>query len=131
MRSGSLAAGGLGGALAVCAALLLGCGGAEEAAQAERKAPKPASAAVIDGAPYAISCGHIADQQTWAGVTRRATVAIGNRERIRGLSGLRETQSIFYAMTELCKGRSASFQPAKAAVRAVRAGTYRADLGAP
>jgi hypothetical protein len=128
MRSGSLTAGGL----AVCAALLTACGGAEEeAAQAARKAPKPASAAVIDGAPYAISCAHVRDQQTWAGVTRRATVAIGNRERIPGLSGLRETQSIFYAMTELCKGRSATFQPADAAVRAVRAGTYRADLGAP
>jgi hypothetical protein len=131
MRSRRLTAGGLGGALVVCAALLAACGGSDEEARAERKAPKLASAAVIDGDPYAIACGHVRDQQKWADVTRRATIAIAGRERTPRLTGLQETQSIFYAMTELCEERPASFEPAEAAVRAVRAGKYRADLGTP
>lgn len=129
MKSRSKTASGLGGVLAVSAALLAACGGGDEEARAERQAPKLASAAVIDGDPYAIACGHVRNQQKWADVTRRATVAISGRERIPRLNGLQATQSIFYAMTELCKERPASFEPAEAAVRAVRAGKYRADLG--
>jgi hypothetical protein len=131
MRSGSLKAGGLGGALIVFAALLAACGGGDEEARAERQAPKLASAAVIDGDPYAIACGHVRDQQKWADVTRRATVAIAGREQIPRLNDLQATQSIFYAMTELCKQRPTSFEPTEAAVRAVRAGKYLAELGAP
>ena len=64
-------------------------------------------------------------------MTRRATVALSDGERIAGLSRLQATQSIFFAMTELCKGSAASREPARAAVQAVRQGKYRADLGAP
>jgi hypothetical protein len=130
MRSRSVTAG-LGGVLIACAALLAACGGGEGSARAERDAPKLASTAAIDRDPYALACGHVRAQQKWADETRRATVAIGSRERIRGLNQLQATQSLFYAMTEICKGRPASFQPAKTAVRAVRAGKYRADLGTP
>jgi hypothetical protein len=72
----------------------------------------------------------VRNQQQWAHVTRRATVALADREQIPGLNRLQATQSVF-AMTELCKQRPASYQPAQAAVEAVRAGKYRADLGAP
>jgi hypothetical protein len=58
--------------------------------------------------PYALACGHVRDQQKWADVTRRATVAIADREQIRGLNRLQATQSLFFAMTELCKGRPPS-----------------------
>jgi hypothetical protein len=115
----------------VCAALLAACGSSDEEARAERKAPKLASAAAVEGDPHAIACGHVRDQQKWAYVTRRATVALANGERIPGLSTLQATQSIFYAMTEVCKGRPASFEPAQSALRGVRSGTYRADLGTP
>jgi hypothetical protein len=131
MRSGKPRAGGLVGAVVACAALLAACGGGDDEARAERQAPRLASATVIDGDPYAIACGHVRDQQKWADVTRRATVAIAGRERIPRLNGLQATQSIFYAMTELCKGRPTSFEPTGAAVRAVRSGKYSADLGAP
>jgi hypothetical protein len=73
----------------------------------------------------------VRDQQKWAGETRRATVAIADRERIAGLNRLQATQSVFFAMTELCKGRKGTYEPASPAVRAVRQGKYRADLGAP
>jgi hypothetical protein len=132
MNDGTHKAGGLVAALAVSAALLLGaCGDGDEEARAERKAAKLASAQVIEKDPYAIACGHVRDQQKWAGVTRRATVAIGDREKVPGLNRLQATQSLFYAMTELCKGEPASYEPADAAVQGVRQGTYRVDLGAP
>ena len=118
-------------AIAACAALLSACGGEDEATPAAAKAPALASATAIEDDPYTIACGHVRDQQEWADVTRRATVAIANRERIPRLTLLQATQSTFYAMTELCKGRPASFEPAEAAVRAVRIGTYRVDLGTP
>jgi hypothetical protein len=131
MKTRSLALAGLVSVLVVCAPLLVACGGTDEKASAERKIPKLASATVIDGDPYAIACGHVRDQQKWADVTRRATVAIANREQLPRLNALQATQSIFYAITEVCKGRPASFEPTEAAVRAVRAGKYRADLGTP
>ncbi|MBD0282918.1 MAG: hypothetical protein ICV69_12105 [Thermoleophilaceae bacterium] len=122
----------LGLALAMCVVLLAACGddnGSEPTAKSSTA--KLASARAIEGDPYAIACGHVRNQQQWADVTRRATVTLADRERIPGLNRLQATQSLFFAMTELCKERPASYQPAKPAVEAVRAGTYRADLGAP
>jgi hypothetical protein len=118
--------------LAVGAALLLGaCGAGGDEAPAERKAPKLASTQALEKDPYAIACGHVRNQQRWASETRRATVAIGDRERIPGLNRLQATQSVYFAMTEVCKGRPASHEPAEAAVQGVRQGRYRADLGTP
>ena len=131
MRTDRHKPGGLGAALAVSAVLLAACGSDDQEARAERQAPKLAAAAVIDGNPYAIACGHVRNQQKWADVTRRATVAIADRERIAGLNRLQATQAVFFAMSELCKGNPASHEPARAAAQAVRQGKYRADLGAP
>jgi hypothetical protein len=117
----------------LCAALgvLSACGGDDPPARAADSAPKLASARAVDKDPRAIACGHVRDQQKWAEVTRRATVALADGARIPGLNRLRATQSLFFAMTELCKGRQASHQPATAAVRAVEQGDYQADLNAP
>ena len=120
------------GALLTAGTLLFAACGDDEAATPTRSnAPQLASVVVIDGNPYAIACGHVRAQQKWADATRRATVALSDREQIRGLTRLQATQSLCCAMTELCKGRPASYNPAKAAVSAVREGKYRADLGAP
>ena len=117
----------------VLAAVLAGaCGDEDDRAPSQAaKSPALASAATVDRDPYAIECGHVRDQQKWADVTRRATVAIADREPVRGLSRLRMTQSVFYAMSEICEGRPAAHRPAAAAVRGVADGTYVADLGAP
>jgi len=130
MRSRRLTVRDLGAALAA-SALVAACGGNDEASQTRPKAPQLASARVIDSDPYAIACGHVRNQQKWAETTRRATVAIADQERFARLSRLQATQSLWFAMTELCKEGAASDEPARAAVRAVRNGTYRADLGAP
>jgi hypothetical protein len=47
------------------------------------------------------------------------------------MSQLRVAQSIFFAMTELCKDADAGYKPAADAVRAVEQGKYIADLEAP
>jgi uncharacterized lipoprotein YajG len=122
---------GLGAALAVSAVLLAACGGDDDEPRKKPTAPQLASAAVVDSDAYAIACGHVRDQQKWADITRRATVAIADREQIAGLNRLQATQSLFFAMTELCKGRPASHEPARAAVQGVREGKYRVDRGAP
>lgn len=131
MRTDRLTPGGVSAALAVSAVVFAACGGGDEESRKKPKAPQLASAGVIDGDPYAIACGHVRDQQKWADVTRRANVAIADRERIAGLNRLQATQSVFFAMTELCKGSPASHEPARAAVQAVRQGKYRTDRGAP
>ena len=95
----------MGSVLVICAALVAACGGSDEEARAERKTPTLASAAAIEGDPYAIACGHVRDQQKWAESTRRATVAIAQREQLPKLNDLQATQTIFYAITEVCKGR--------------------------
>jgi uncharacterized lipoprotein YajG len=117
--------------LAASAFLLAACGQEDQDARAQPPAPELASAERIEADPYVLACGHVRDQQQWADATRRATVAIAARERIPKLTGLQATQSVFYAMTELCKAQPASYEPAEAAVDAVRQGTYRADLGDP
>jgi hypothetical protein len=132
MRSGRLRVGSVCAAAALAAAVPAACGGDDDRqAQAQAPTAKLATARVIESGPYALACGHVRDQQKWADVTRRATVAIADRERIRGLNRLQATQSLFFAMTELCKGRPASYEPAAAAARALRQGKFQADLGTP
>jgi hypothetical protein len=123
--------GGLAAALAVSAVLLGACGGDSDEAQKKPKASQLAAAGVIDRDPYAIACGHVRDQQRWAEVTRRATVAVADHERIPRLNRLQATQSLYFAMTEICKGRPRTYEPAQAAVQAVRQGRYVADLDTP
>ena len=130
MRSRRLTVGGVCVAAALAAAMPAACG-SDDDPQARAQAPKLASAHVVESDPYALACGHVGDQQKWADVTRRATVAIADRERVPGLNRLQATQSLFYAMTELCKGRRASYEPAAAAARAVRQGKFQSDLGTP
>jgi uncharacterized lipoprotein YajG len=108
------------------AALLLGaCGENDVKAPAARPAPKLASASAIGANPYAITCGHARDQQRWAQVTRQATFAIADREKFKNLNRLRASQSLYFAMTEVCKQQPPTFEPATAAAQGVREGTFR------
>jgi hypothetical protein len=112
---------------ALCAAAVLigACGEADTEAPAQAPAPKLAPAGAIEADPYAITCGHVRDQQRWAHVTRQATFAIADRERFRELSRLLASQSLYYALTEVCKQKPVTFEPAKAAADGVRDGTFR------
>jgi hypothetical protein len=117
----------LGTVLATAAVLASGCS-EDESPKVAAKEPPIASAAALEQDPHALGCGHVTDQLEWADETRRATVAIADGMRTRGLNRLQKTQSLFYAMTELCKGRPASHLPVEAAIEAVHSGRYRADL---
>ena len=126
MRSHSLAAAGVALVMGVTA-----CGTGDTVPATTAKAPSLPSAATLARDPYAITCGHVRDQLKWADATRRATVAIADREPVRGLTRLRMTQSLYFGMTEICDGQPATHQPARAAVRGVESGRYLADLSSP
>jgi hypothetical protein len=120
-------------ALLACAALAVGCGddgepGSEPAAARAGLAQRHAQ---LEKNPYALRCADIRDKVASARLTRIVQYALADDAKIRGLNRLRASQSIFYAITELCKAKPGSYQPADDAVAAVRSGKYRADLGAP
>jgi hypothetical protein len=123
-------------ALAACAAIAAGCGNDDSD---EAAAPKPQSQKVdlaerqvlLEKNPYALRCADIKDKVASADITRRVQYALADDAKIRGLTRLQSSQSIFYAITELCKGQPGSYQPAEDAIAAVRSGEMRADLGTP
>jgi hypothetical protein len=116
-------------ALAALALLATACGSDDEVTRLAVKGPDQATVRAIEAQPDAITCTQVNDQQTWGRVTRRATVAIADREQIPELNRLRASQSLYFAMTEVCKGRPASFKPSRDAVAGVLAGTYRVGAG--
>jgi hypothetical protein len=123
-------------ALAACAAIAAGCGDddADEAA-----APKPQTQNValaerhaqLEKDPFALRCADIEDKVASADITRRVQYALADEAKIKGLTRLQSSQSIFYAITELCKAQPGSYEPAEDAIAAVRSGELRADLGTP
>ena len=64
-------------------------------------------------------------------MTRRAQYALADDADIPGLNRLRASQSIYFAITEVCKGKPASYKPARPAIAGVRSGEFVADLGSP
>jgi hypothetical protein len=119
--------------LVLCAAVAAGCGEEEGAAV---KAPEPVidiaeRQAQLDRDPYDLRCEDLADKVASADMTRRVQYALADDAEIPGLNRLRASQSIFFAITEVCKGKPGSFQPARPAIAGVRSGEYVADLGSP
>ena len=123
-------------ALAACAALAAGCGDndSDEAGSPKPRAQKVTLEerhALLEKDPYALRCADIEDKIASADITRRVQYALADDAQIRGLNRLQSSQSIYYAITELCKGRPDSYEPAEHAIAAVRSGDLRADLGTP
>jgi hypothetical protein len=119
--------------LVLVAAIATGCGDEEEAAV---KAPEPvvdiaARQAQLDRNPYDLRCEDLADKVASADMTRRVQYALADDAAIPGLNRLRASQSIFFAITEVCKGKPGSFEPARPAIAGVRSGEYVADLESP
>ena len=78
--------------------------------------------------PYALRCADIRDKVASARFTRMVQYALADDAKIRGLNRLQASQSIYFAITELCKAKPGSYQPAKDAIAAVRSGELRAEL---
>jgi hypothetical protein len=118
--------------LVLCAAVAAGCGEDEP----EERAAKPYVAlaerqAQLDQDPYDLRCSDLADKVASARMTRRVQYALADDAQIPGLNRLRASQSIFFAITEVCKGKPGSYKPARPAIAGVRNGEYLADLGSP
>jgi hypothetical protein len=129
MRTPTILAG-----LALCATVGAGCGEAATEKQAVAKEPTVTVAerqAQLDQDPYDLRCSDLADKVASAGLTRRVQYALADDAEIPGLNRLRASQSIFFAITEVCKDKPGSYRPARPAISAVRSGEFVADLGAP
>jgi hypothetical protein len=109
--------------------VLAGCG--DEAERRGVVTPDPGHAAEVDRNPYALTCGDIALQPERTANQKlviRAEFALARepalRKRVRAMTENRVGRSVYWAMTDLCKGKDASFTPGEQAVEAVRRGKY-------
>ena len=111
------------------AALLVGCGGDDEPRVGYT--PDPDHAAEVERDPYALTCGDVAGQAK-SSTSQRLVVNVEYaladeqvlRKRVKAITENRVGRSIYWAMTEVCKGREPSFEPGRMAVDAVRRGKY-------
>jgi hypothetical protein len=84
--------------------------------------------------PYALTCADLARQSRPEGarLVIRAQAALAREpalnRRVREQGFQRANQSLYFALTDVCKGREPSFKPARLAVKGVQSGTYRSDL---
>ena len=120
--------------LVLGAAVASGCG--EDAAERPVAAKSPVVKLAerqdqLDQDPYDLRCADLADKVASAGMTRRVQYALADDAKIPRLDRLRASQSIFFAITEICKGKPGSYKPARPAISGVRAGEYLADLSQP
>jgi hypothetical protein len=113
----------------VLVAVAAGCGGDD--APAVRHTPEPGHAAEVERNPSALTCGDIATQSS-SSVSQRMVIhvefALSDEPVLRGrveeMTENRVGRSLYWAMTEICKGRDAAFTPGERAVEEVRRGRY-------
>jgi hypothetical protein len=127
------------GCLVVClaaAAVVAGCGDEQE--RRVSGAPDPAHAREVERNPYAVTCGDLRRQSSHPDSARlviHAEFALAREPALRR-HRLKHTlnrtgRSVYLGMTEICKGRDGSFEPAPRAVEAVRRGKYLAARNRP
>jgi hypothetical protein len=122
--------------VAVLAVLAAGCGDDEEPRASGTPAPEHASEVARD--PYALTCADLARQPRSPEASRlviKAEFALAQVPALRQVVAKetlnRTGRSVYYALTEVCKGRRPSFEPARLAVQGVREGKYRAARNRP
>ena len=106
-----------------------GCG--EDEQTRVRHTPDPGHAAEVERDPYTLTCGDIGTQSS-SSTSQRLVIGVeyaladepALRERVRAITENRVGRSIYWAMTELCKGKEAGFTPGEQAVEAVQQGKY-------
>jgi len=114
----------------VCLAAVVIVAGCGDAAQPAELSPREHQAEVTKD-PYALTCDDLARQplnSTNQRLVIHAEFALAEapqlRERVEQMTSNRVGRSVYWALSEICKGREPSYQPAKAAVQAVRDGKY-------
>ena len=119
--------------LVVSAAVAAGCG-SDASQQRAAKGPAVTLAereAQLEQNPYDLACADLADKVASARMTRKAQYALADDARIPDMSRLRASQSIYFAVTEICQDKPASYKPARPAIAGVRNGEFVADLDSP
>jgi hypothetical protein len=118
-----------------CAAFAAGCGDSDSGGDRSSGSADTTEVvsveerhAQLEKNPYDLRCADIRDKLAAARITRVVQVALADDAKIRGLNRLQASQSIYYAITELCKTQPGSYKPAKDAVAGVRSGEFRAEL---
>ena len=119
--------------LIACASIAAGCGDGDAGTSTKSKAEaKPVDIATrtaqLEKNPYDLRCGDLNDAVASARMTRVVQYALADDAKIRDLNRLQASQSIYFAITELCKPKPDSYRPAKDAIAAVRSGELRAEL---
>jgi hypothetical protein len=111
--------------------LAAGCGEEERAAGG---GPDPEHAREVARDPYALTCGDLRRQSTAEGtrLVIRVQTALTRepalRKRVMQLGVQQANQSVYFALTEVCKERDSSFRPGRLAVQGLQAGRYQASL---
>jgi hypothetical protein len=115
--------------LATVWAVAAGCG--EEEERDVPGTPAPQHARDVARNPYALTCGDLARQPQHPESQRlviKAEFALAQepslRKRVAEMTLNRAGRSVYWALTEICKGKEPSFRPARLAVEAVRQGKY-------
>ena len=115
--------------LLIALAAVAGCGEADR--PTVRYTPEPGHAAAVERDPYRLTCGDIASQSR-SSTSQRLVIGVEYaladepvlRRRVEAMTENRVGRSIYWAMTEACKGKDASYRPGREAVEAVRQGRY-------
>jgi hypothetical protein len=119
-------------AVMACGAIAAGCGDDDDTGAKSKREAKPVDIAVrsaqLEKNPYDLRCADIRDKIASARMTRVVQYALADDAKIRGLNRLQASQSIFYAVTELCKTKPGSYRPAEDAIAGVRSGEFRVEL---
>lgn len=103
-----------------------------------RGEPDPEHAREVARNPYAVTCADLAAQPNSPEASRlviQAEFALAQDLALRKVVAKetlnRTGRSVYYALTEICKGRRPSFEPARLAVEGVRDGKYLAARNRP
>jgi hypothetical protein len=123
----------------LAAVLSAGCGD-DEPVREVNYLPDPRHAAAVDRDPFKLTCSDVRGRTTAPSpesskLVIRAEFALAQvpdlRRVVRRLTLNRTGRSVYYGLTEVCKGRPGSFRPARLAVDGVRTGLYRAARNRP
>lgn len=126
-----------GGMLCLAVVCSLAACGEQEAARIAGT-PEPSHAQEVARDPYALTCRDLARQPLHMESERlviHAEFALAREPALRNVRAKRTLnrtgRDVYYALTEICKGRDPSFRPARLAVEAVMGGKYRVAKDRP
>lgn len=127
--------------LLAVAAFVAGCGDDDDDGGDQSRVsgtPQPSHVKEVERDPYALTCRDLARQTLHpesAKLVIRAEFALAQVPELRKVVAKetlnRAGRSVYFALTDICKGRPPSFKPARLAIQGVLEGKYRAARNRP